>query len=181
MNITATEAVPNLHFGTVSAVDDETMRVRVRLPELDNLRTNWLFVGVRKTKLDKDYWLPDPGEHVVCLLDQQCENGVVLCAIYSDEDTVPVVSRNKWHKQFADGTTIEYDRASHALTVNCVGTVTVQAQGPVMVKAAVITLDAATVHCTGELHVATDLHVGSNIDAGGTVMDAGGNSNHHRH
>lgn len=121
MNETFNEAAPTLKFGTVSAVDEQTMRVRVRLPDLDNLRTDWLPVLTRKSLRDKDYWLPDIGEHVAVLLDANGDDGVVLGAIFSDADTVPVVSRNKWHRRFIDGTTIEYDRETHKLRIDCVG------------------------------------------------------------
>ena len=121
MNETFNEAAPTLKFGTVSAVDEQTMRVRVRLPDLDNLRTDWLPVLTRKSLRDKDYWLPDVGEHVAVLLDANGDDGVVLGAIYSDPDTVPVISRDKRHVRFGDGTWIEYDRAEHKLQIHCVG------------------------------------------------------------
>ena len=50
MSDTFNESAPTLKFGTVSAVDAETCRVRVRLPDLDNLRTAWLPVGVTGTR-----------------------------------------------------------------------------------------------------------------------------------
>lgn len=118
MNETFTEAGSTLKFGTVAAVDEKTMRVRVRLPELDNLRTAWLPVLARKSKRDKDYWLPDLGEHVAVLLDARGEDGVVLGAIFSEADAVPVASRDKWHRRFADGALIEYDRAAHHYLVD---------------------------------------------------------------
>jgi len=118
MNETFTEAGSTLKFGTVAAVDEKTMTVRVRLPELDNLRTAWLPVLTRKSKRDKDYWLPDLGEHVAVLLDARGEDGVVLGAIFSEADEVPVASRDKWQRRFADGALVEYDRAAHHYLVD---------------------------------------------------------------
>ncbi|MBS1186678.1 MAG: phage baseplate assembly protein [Burkholderiaceae bacterium] len=138
---TFTESAPTLKFGTVSAVDEETMRVRVRLPDLDNLRTDWLPVGVRKSKDDKDYWLPDIGEHVAVLLDGNGEDGVVLCAIYSEADAVPVKSRDKWHRRFKDGTTIEYDRSTHKLSISCVGDIELASATHISLKAPRIDLN----------------------------------------
>ena len=128
MNETFNEAAPTLKFGTVSAVDEQTMRVRVRLPDLDNLRTDWLPVLTRKSLRDKDYWLPDVGEHVAVLLDANGDDGVVLGAIFSDADTVPVVSRDKWHRRFDDGAQVEYDRAAHHYSVDvpASGTITLR-------------------------------------------------------
>lgn len=170
-----------MYFCIVSKIHEKKMRVKVILPELDNLETGWLFVGVRKTKKDKDYWLPDLGEHMVCMLDGRCENGVVICAIYSDDDVVPVESGDKWAKKFDDGTLIVYDRATHELNVNCVGSINIFGAGPVTVKTPSVKLDAANVNCTGNLIVGGDVSVAGNIDAAGKITDAGGNSNHHKH
>lgn len=118
MSETFREAAPTLKFGTVSAVDEQTMRVRVRLPDLDNLRTDWLPVLTRKSLRDKDYWLPDVGEHVAVLLDADGDDGVVLGAIFSEADAVPVVSRDKLQRRFDDGAVVEYDRAAHHYLVD---------------------------------------------------------------
>lgn len=203
MSETFTEAAPTLRFGTVSAVDEQTMRVRVRLPDLDNLRTDWLPVLTRKSLRDKDYWLPDVGEHVALLLDANGDDGVVLGAIFSEADAVPVASRDKWHLRFDDGTTLDYDRQAHQLTVNCVGGITVVAAGHVLVQAPSVTLDTPITTCTGDVLVegkltyqggmagsggggaaaviTGDVQVEGNVDATGSIMDGGGNSNHHSH
>lgn len=73
--------------GTVSAVDANRVQARVRLPECDNMRTNWLNVLQRNTQNNKDYWLPDVGEQVEVLLDANGEDGVILGAVYSGVDT----------------------------------------------------------------------------------------------
>ena len=39
--------------GTVSAVDADKVQARVRLPECDNLRTNWLNVLQRNTRITR--------------------------------------------------------------------------------------------------------------------------------
>ncbi|WP_159195555.1 phage baseplate assembly protein V, partial [Escherichia coli] len=67
---------------------------------------------------NKDYWLPDMGEQVEVLLDNNGEDGVVLGAVYSTVDTAPVASRDKRYVQFSDGAAFEYDRSTHQLTIN---------------------------------------------------------------
>lgn len=134
MNETPREGGATFKFGTVSAVDSTTCRVRVRLPDYDNLRTYWLPVLQRKTQDDKDYHLPDIGEQVVVLLDERGEDGVVLGAIYSSVDVPPVESSDKRHVRFSDGTTVDYDRAQHKLSVHCVGDIEIVADGIVTIK-----------------------------------------------
>ena len=113
MNNTLLEAVATFRTGLVVAVDEQRVRVRVQVPDLDNLETGWLMVLAGKAQDDKDYWLPDEGEQVAVLLDVRGEDGLVLGSVYSEVDAPPVVSRDKWHRRFKDGSSFEYDRATH--------------------------------------------------------------------
>lgn len=181
------KALDGLHFGTVSAVDEKTGMVRVRLPDLNNLRTDWLQVLYPKTLQDKCYCMPDLGEHVAILLDENGEDGVVLGAVYSTADKPPVVSRDKWHRRFKDGTVLEYDRSTHTFTVDGPAQINLISSSQVNVKSGQITLDADSVICTGgmtvkgPLTVESTLHATGNISSAGSIIDAGGNSNHHSH
>jgi phage baseplate assembly protein V len=205
MSETLDEFGATFKFGTVSAVDPAACKVRVRLPDFDNLRTAWLPVMQWKTLRDKHYHLPDVGEHVVVLLDGRGEDGVVLGAVYSGADTPPVESGDKRHVRFDDGAEMEYDRASHQLTVRGgIQKVVVEVGAEILLKAAArVTVDTPAADFTGDVTVQKKLtvaggmaisggagaaaaitgnvQVDGNIDAAGTIMDAGGNSNHHSH
>lgn len=203
MNETGIASAASFKFGTVSAVDAKTCRVRVRLPDYDNLRTAWLPVLMNKTLRDRFYHLPDIGEHVVVLLDAHGEDGVVLGAIYSSADVPPVDSGDKCHVRFADGATIEYDRARHALEIlGGIESVRVEVGATIDLKAGTqVTVDAPVTRFTGEVvvakkitgqggmaisggsgaQIAGDVTVDGSVAASGSVMDGGGNSNHHSH
>lgn len=190
--------------GIISDIDETSARVRVTLPECDNLRSNWLAILQRNTQNNKDYWLPDIGEQVEVLLDDNGEDGMVLGAVYSTVDTAPLSSRDKRYVHFSDGAAFEYDRKLHQLTVNggiekivievkestsltsprvevkaqqvtvTSETVSVEATS-IAVKAMNITVEAPISNFTGNINVL------GNIIASGTIMDGGGNSNHHSH
>jgi phage baseplate assembly protein V len=127
-----------LYFGIVNEVDGKTARARVRLPDQDDAVTEWLAVGQQRTLNNKHYALPDVGEHVAVMLNASGEDGVVLCAIYSQADAPPVTEPAKTHLTLADGTVFEYDSDSHEgkIAGNCT-----------------LTLDVTTVHCTHDLMV----------------------------
>lgn len=108
--------------GTVTATDPETAKVRVQFADADRMVSYDLPVRFEKTQDDKDYDMPDIGEQVVCLfLPFGVEQGFVLGAVYSQADEVPVISQNKKHRLFADGTWFEYDREKHFLSGKNVG------------------------------------------------------------
>lgn len=151
-----------LMFGTVSQIDEQNVRVRVRLPTCDNLRTAWLPVLQRNTQNNKDYGLPDVGEQVSLLLDADGDDGVVLGAVYSEVDRPTVANRDKRRVDFADGTVVEYDRKNHAmaiggeirsLTLTTQATVLIQTQNATVKASHTLLLDAPDTVTTGNLTV----------------------------
>jgi phage baseplate assembly protein V len=107
-----------LRYGIVTNIDEKMCRARVQFGS-DELTSYWLAILQAKTQNDKFYFMPDIGEHVACLMDERSEAGVILGAIYSDMDKVPVVSKDKFKIKFQDGAEIEYDRKENELNLIC--------------------------------------------------------------
>ena len=127
-----------VHFGIVAAVDEAGHNLKVRLPALENMETDWLPMLTAAAGGNQFYSLPDEGEQVVCLLDAQGESGVVLGATYNAADKPPVADKNKWVRKFSNGTVIEHDRRS--------GNVRVQTAGKVFVDADAVMNKSLTVN-----------------------------------
>lgn len=114
-----------LKFGRVQAIDNATQRVRVQFASDENMVSYWLAMISRKTLKDQIYCMPDTGELVACLMDANCEEGVVLGAIYSQADPTPIADDDKDYHRYSDGTWFEYDRANHVLTGDIQGAVNI--------------------------------------------------------
>ena len=179
-----------LEYGEVSAVDYLTCRIRVRLDDRDGLQTYWLNIPQRNTQgTQRRPLMPELGEQVAVLLDADGVGGVYLGGIYSTAEPPPVVDEDTDYVRFSDGTVSTYNRAAGVMTLDCVGAllvkcgrnITVEADEPLVVKAPSATLDIPQVILNGELLVKGGLKVNGDIEATGTVMDIGGNSNHHSH
>ncbi|OLF53808.1 phage baseplate assembly protein V [Pseudomonas chlororaphis] len=179
-----------LEYGEVSAVDYVTCRIRVRLDDRDGVESFWLNVPQRNTQAtQRRPLMPELNEQVAVLLDADGVGGVYLGGIYSTAEPPPVVDENTDYVRFSDGTVSTYDRAVGVMTLDCVGelllkcgrNITVEAGEPVVVKAPSATLDIPQVTLNGNLQVNGDVSVNGNINATGTVLDVGGNSNHHSH
>ena len=117
-----------LQFGIVSAIDAASHSLRVKIPVLDDMETDWLPMATPAAGGNRFYSLPDVGELVVCLLDARGETGCVIGAIYNASDKPPVSDQNKWVKRFTNGTVISHDRSS--------GEVVVETPGKVRIKSA---------------------------------------------
>jgi phage baseplate assembly protein V len=108
-----------LRFGIVTNIDELKAAARVQFQDSDGMVSYWLSVLQSKTYRDKFYVLPDIGEQVVCLMDENIEEGVILGAIYSGMDECPVISKDKVSVKFQDGAEFEYDRKEHVLRRLC--------------------------------------------------------------
>ena len=179
-----------LEYGEVTALDHKTCRLRVRLDDRDGLQSYWLNVPQRNTQgTQRRPLMPELGEQVAVLLDADGVGGVYLGGIYSTAEPPPVVDEETDYVRFSDGTVSTYNRAAGVMTLDCVGAlllkcgrnITVESGEPVVVKAPSATLDIPQVILNGELLVNGGLKVSGDIEATGTVMDIGGNSNHHSH
>lgn len=174
----------DLAYGEVSAIDYPSCRIRVRLDDRGGLQTYWLNVPQRNTQgTQRRPLMPELGEQVAVLLDADGVGGVYLGGIYSTAEPPPVVDEDTDYVRFSDGTVSTYDRAAGVMTLDCVGAllvkcgrnITVESDEAVSVKAPSATLEILQVTLNGNLQVNGD------IKAAGTIMDAGGNSNHHSH
>lgn len=116
-----------LQFGTVAEVDDKKHAVRVDLPALEYLQTDWLPVITMGAGGNQFYCLPDVGALVVCVLDAHGESGVCLGAIYNDADPVPATSRDIHVLQYSNGTRIQHNRKTGDVLIKTNGVVTVDA------------------------------------------------------
>lgn len=102
-----------IRYGDVVEIDPAAATARVRFPDHDGVVSWWLNVLQRKTLKDRDYWMPDLGEHVACVLDEREEAGVILGAVYSQADQPPEQDPDIRRTVHHDGAVEAYDRKNH--------------------------------------------------------------------
>ena len=159
-----------IRVGFVTARQPEKHRVQVELRDTvtNPLVTKWLPVLCPCASGDLHYDLPDIGDQVLCLfLSYGLEQGFVVGSMYGKQ-TPPVSDAEKFHRKFKDGATIEYDRATHALTANIPGTAKIVCTGT-------LTLDAPHILLHGALtNTAQDGGPGKATFSGGVEILNGG-------
>ncbi len=104
-----------IKFGVISDVDPVKGLVRVNFDD-DEIVSNWIPVSVPKTLQDEFFCMPDENEHVWCIMDEHCENGVMAGSLYDANKKPSLGAANLFYIKFNDGTVIKYDRSAHALT-----------------------------------------------------------------
>lgn len=160
-------------IGIVKNIDAINYKVRVEFPELDNMLSSWLPVGTPFAKMNKAYGLPSVDELVCCVMDENFEDGVVICSLYNSEDTVPVSDPDLFRVDFADGTYIEYDKSQHKLTADIQGSADIIADTG-------ITILSPITNITGNLAVAGAISATSTVTAS-NVISGGKSVNGHVH
>lgn len=114
-------------------------RVRVTFRERNQMISWWLPIIRHGAQNDKDFWIPDIGEQVGCLMDDHDEDGCVLGTFFSQPDhTQNGMTGDKRNLTVKDGAVFEYDRNSHTLTVNIPpgsSTINITVNGPCNITA----------------------------------------------
>lgn len=105
-----------LRFGIVSQINALNALARVSFQD-DESTSYWLPVLQTKTLKDKFYVMPDIGELVACLMDENSEDGVILGTIYSTEDVPVTQSEKEISMNLEDGSYINANKESQTLTV----------------------------------------------------------------
>lgn len=135
-----------IRVGTVSSVNAAAGSVRVAFVAQDDMVTYELPVITRGSKNNKDYWLPDVDEQVLCLFLPNTSgrgvcDGFVLGTFYSSVDA-PVENSGDVHAvKYGDGTIIKHDRSTGKLTINATGDIDIIAGGKITINGQTIYLN----------------------------------------
>lgn len=108
-----------IRVGKVTSTNDTNLTARVEFKDRSGIVSHNLRVLQKNTRDNKDYWMPDLDEQVLCLfLPNGIEQGYILGSPYSDVTKADVATKEKRRVKFKDGTSVEYDRSTHTLTVD---------------------------------------------------------------
>lgn len=133
-----------VRVGVVTSTNDEAGTAKVQFLDRSGVVSHDFRVLVRNTLKNKDYWMPDINEQVICVcLPTGTQEGFILGSFYSNKTTPPVTDKKQRHVEFEDGTTVDYDRETHTLTVDIPedgGNVVVNAHTKVTVNSPAIDL-----------------------------------------
>ena len=106
-----------LRFGIVTQINSKLAQAKVKFGD-DDSTSFWLPVLQAKTQKDKFYFMPDINEQVACLMDENSEDGVILGAIYSNEDLSLINSEKQISMNLENGSFINADKETNTLTIN---------------------------------------------------------------
>lgn len=146
----------HLKFGNISDVDAEKGLARVDFDD-DDIVSAWLPMLVLKSKSDKYSYCFDVDEHVACMMDDNCEDGVIMGAIYDKNNKPDGGNKDKVRVKFNDGTAVEYDRKKNKLLVEVKGDIEFKADKTV-------TIDCPDNTIKGKLTVEQDVTFQGKLD-----------------
>lgn len=146
-----------LRFGKISSIDAVKGLYRVTFEEDDFVTTPLPYL-VRNSKFNKDESPFDEGEHVACLMDENCENGVILGATNTTSDSPDLGDKDTRRTLYKDGTFTQYDRKNKKLTISCEGDIEIIKSKNVSLKADTkVLIECDNVEIKGSLKVRDDI------------------------
>ncbi len=110
--------------GIISAIYPERHSARVTFEDKDEVVSAELPILTTYASKNNLYHLPDIGETVYCIFednDAQEGDGVIIGSIYNDENSPKISSLDKWRVDFDGGSFIEFDRSTGNLEISCKG------------------------------------------------------------
>lgn len=154
-----------VRVGVVTALDAANARVKVKT---GGISTDWLPWLTARAGATRTWSAPRAGEQVLVISPYgDPAQAVVLPAIYQDSYAAPAASQDIERTTFPDGSTVDYDSASHTLTVNVgSGQVVVNCNSATVNAASSVTLDTPTTNCTGNLNVTGVTTTGGLVSTG---------------
>lgn len=163
-----------VRIGEVSSINETDCTVKVVFQEFDNsFVSHDLPIMVKQSMANKDYWLPDINEQVVCIfLPTGLENGFVLGSLYSEEDKPVLANPQIRNVTFSDGSSMTYDRKKHELNINIVneGKLNIKANSANL-TAKEITVKSEKATITANSIIEGDLTIKGNVKATGDISD----------
>jgi len=110
-----------IRIGTIQEVDLTTATASVKIGTIKTAKLPWM---TQRSGDTVTWWAPDINEQVLVLSPSgDLGNGVILGSIY--KQTKPSTNPDIHLTKYKDGTQIEYNQATHTLTINCVGNINI--------------------------------------------------------
>lgn len=133
-----------IRYGTIEEIDHSKALARVKTGEVLTDWLPWLALRAGTTTI----WTPPTkGEQVAVLAPSgELHTGVILMGLYSNPSPPPSNNPATHVVKFQDGAIFTYDSETHALTVDKVANVTINASDK-------ITLNTPLVECTNDVHI----------------------------
>lgn len=161
-----------LKFGKISDIDASKGFAKVNFDD-DGIVSQWIPIAVAKSKNDSFSFMFDVDEHVACLMDERCEQGIVIAAIYDKNKQPDGGNKDKIRVKFSDGASVEYDRSTSTLTIDAVKDVVVNCETATITASSKVTVDCSDSEFTGDVTIGGKLEVTDGIESNQGITATG--------
>jgi len=143
---------------------------RVSFDEVDMVSA-WLPLPSTSTRTAKVWNTIEVGSQVACLMDKECEQGVVIAALWSDVDVPPDWANDKTLGiEFFDGAKLYYDCDAHKAIFDAPGTsLEAKIKEAAIEASEKVKLKCDTLELTGDLKVTGDADITGDMNVTGSI------------
>ena len=114
--------------GIISVVYPERHSARVTFEDKDAVVSAELPILTAYASANNLYHLPEVGEQVICIFEENDSaegDGVIIGSIYSDVNKPKADSQDICRLDFKDGSYLQFNRENGNLDIHCTGNITV--------------------------------------------------------
>lgn len=150
-----------IRIGVVEELDEANARIKVRA---GGLTTGWIPWVSARAGTTRSWSAPRRGEQIVLLSPYgDMAQAVALPSIYHADYPAPATTKDVEKVVYPDGTSIEYNSASHTFTMNVSSDakVVINCKEATLNASTSVTLNTPTVHATGDILADGDVKAGS--------------------
>ncbi len=177
-----------LKFGRITEINASNGLARVNL-DGEDIVSNWLPISVLRSKGDQVTFPFSVNEHVWCMMDENCEYGVIGGAIFDSKNTPSGAAEKRLVIRMSNGSQITFDGNGGTLSIDCTGDVSVKGQKvsvegateveiksavKVTVTAPMTSIDSAAVDISGNVVITGTLTAASIATTGGGAIETEG-------
>lgn len=157
-----------LRQGLITEIQPDKGTCRVKFLD-DDIVSKPLQICVSGSMANKFYLPFQVNELVACMMDANNEDGVVVGALYSNEDTPSGTTKDSVRMVFADGSIIDYNFSDHKFTIDV-------PDADVIVnckKADVTATGKVTLTASAGVEIIGDVKITGSLNATGGMVTAG--------
>lgn len=146
-----------IRIGKVSSVNPSGSKARVVFEDIDNMVTDELFIINKGVLGNKEYWIPQVQEEVLCIfLPIALEVGFIVGSYYNDMNLPPTDNKDTWLKEFINGEVLRYEDG--ILYINGFDNIEIKSQSTIRINAPAGVFIKGDLNVDGTINYSEDIH-----------------------
>lgn len=155
--------------GIITEVNESDYTAKVKLVDMQDIETDFLPIITPVAIGNKNYNLPKENSLVICLMQHQGQEGVIIGSLYNDIDNPPAKQKHIFKQEFEDGSYIEYNNSTGVLSIDAKQNIKIKTQNTIELASQTNVKIKDNIELTGNVKINGSLDVLNKISTLSTI------------